>query len=410
MEKILRHLKQTHPALYELACKSLLLDTMTLQITAESSTSDRLLAFSKLVTQAYGLLAWFETEEVSLLFWNWDNVPAQQKSLGLQGTLKQILMENSRPTHPDEDTQMPTPSSDEPSSDQPSATETQGPQSTAAEPESKDVPVKHVKTPRKQRPANRIISAHDPHARVGMKTRFKVIKGYKTQNLCTTSGVILHAKVIPATEPDGEAMYDMVHQIQSFFGIAPKGILGDTLYGYGKQRVELASIGIAVTAPVASPQNPKGLFTNTRFTYNREKDVYVCPNHKESVWKRGNPKQQGSQHHFSKDDCNGCPFRSQCTTSSSGRSVFHSNYYELYEEAKAFNATDKGKELLKQRYLVERKNNEMKNDCGLGTPRTRGQKSLSIKATLVAIVINLKSSVRRLLAPKPGFLRRVTTA
>ncbi|MNV69770.1 hypothetical protein D3C71_1626960 [compost metagenome] len=97
-----------------------------------------------------------------------------------------------------------------------------------------------------------------------------------------------------------------------------------------------------------------------------------------------------------------------CTTTKS-RSVFHSLYYDVYGEAKDYNTSAEGLSDHRLRYRVEPKNNELKNDCGLGRARTRSQGSLTIKANLAAIVVNCKLAMRRIFAPKPGFLRRGCT-
>lgn len=98
--------------------------------------------------------------------------------------------------------------------------------------------------------------------------------------------------------------------------------------------------------------------------------------------------------------------KESCTTSAK-RSIFHRDYYDVYEFAVAFNETDEGKELHLSRYAVEQKNKELKVDCGLGAPRTHGRDALDIRAKLASIIVNLKLTVRFLISPNPGFLRSV---
>jgi len=386
VEDILHHLQRTHPKLYEIAQETVPLDAVNIRLTSDATKSDRMLAFSKLVAQAYGLLQWFETEETTLLFNNGSSKKDQQKSLELQEILKRILEENSRPSGPDDDGKRPETDTD------------------AEHAEHDPLPeMEFEKIPRKERPSNRIVSALDPEARVAKKRSTKII-GYKIQNLCTTSGVILDARAIPATEHDRTAMVDMVKETTAFFRMLPSAVLGDTHYGHSEQRVALAALDIQVVAPVVKTQNPTGLLDISSFNYNREKDSYVCPEGKETVRKARNNKIDGSQYFFASEDCKSCPLRMTCTTGKS-RSVFHSDYHDVYESASAFNETAQGKELHLRRYVVERKNKELKKDCGLGAPRTHGSKALGIKTKLASIVVNLKFMVRRLISPSPGFIR-----
>lgn len=413
MIRLMQHLKRTNRPLYDLACKEVVLDAMTFRLPAGSNQKDWIAAFSKLVVQAYGLLSWFERAPQ---FWEWKQKKAQLKSLELQALLFQILTENTRPHNPDpqkkskpQDAGDSAPSSNsdsglteysetlEVTSDPPIAGQGGAPV---------EEPPKYEKIPRNERPSHRIISAYDTDARSGPKNRFLVINGYKTQNLCTTQGVVLETKAIPASEHDSEAMVEMVKGIQSFFDITPKAVLGDTAYGLGKQRIALKEFQIEVIAPVPPTNNPTGRYSNEHFLYDADRDVYICPQKKETVKKINLPVYEGKQYHFDKKDCNVCPFRSECTTSKAGRTIFRSDYADEYEKARAFIESEQGKAELRKRKRVERVNNELKNYCGLGRPQTRGLMALNIKAKLAGIITNLKLTVRRLCDPKPGVLRR----
>lgn len=409
MIRIIKHLKRNHPLLYNMTCEMVALDAMMHRMPAGSSKSDLMVAFSKLAAQAYGLLYWFENEQASTVFWNWVDKKDQLQSLELQAILAQILMENSKP----HESGHLNPATDDAGSDGrtgngTSATDASLQKSVEAHAEEQiPDPLQYEKMDRKERPAHRIISAHDADARIGVKTRFKMIKGFKTQNLCTTSGVILNTKAVPASEHDRDAMVSMVKRVQDFFGITPKAILGDTAYGHGEQREALHLLGVpSVISPVILDRNPTGLFDHSHFIYDREKDVYTCPKGKETTRRHHSSDLEGTQHYFGKTNCGECPLREQCTTNKNGRTIFQSDYADVYKAAQTFNESEAGKAELKKRYLVERKNNELKNDCGLGDPRTKGLTALDIKAKIASIVINLKFTVHRLLKPKQGFLRR----
>lgn len=385
MIRILQHLKRTNHDLFQLTKQSVALDAIGFRLPPQPSESDRMLAFSKLVAQAYGLLQWFELEDVVLIFNHGSNIKARQTSSELQDILRRILTENSRLVEPDTD-------------DAPHSDNDQGGDGSSH--------VQYEKIPLSSRSSDRIASAFVPDARVGMKNKSTVIKGYKTQNLCTNNSVILNTSVIPGNEHDRDAMVDMVKDIRTFFGTTPAAVLGDTAYGHGKQRDALASLNIPVIAPVITTQNPKGLYDISKFTYDPAQDQYICPNDKRTFRKYHNTGLEGFQYYFAKADCESCPLKKECTSNIHGRRVFQSDYYHYYEDAKAFNETDSGIAAFAERWTVERKNQELKNNCGLGQPKARGNTALSIKATLAGIVVNLKHTLRRLIAPSPGFVRR----
>lgn len=383
MIRIFQHLKRNDRSFYQLALSSVTSDAMYARLPANASDAEKMLAFSKLVAQAYGLLQWFRLDEVAGLFHHELSEQTRQTSLALQTNLERILEENSRI--------LPPPDDDSP-----------GPR-----PDGPHDEIVYEKIPLSERPKDRIVSAGDPEARIAKKSRSTTIRGYKIQNLCTTSGVVLSASVVPANEHDRDAMFAMVQEVQAFFGITPHAVLGDTAYGHGKQRSLLASLGIPVVAPVVTTPNPTQCYDISRFIYDRENDRYLCPNGKGTIRKRHIPQSSGWQYFFDAKECSNCPLRTECTTGKAERRIFQSDYYDFYEAAKEYNESLEGKLDLLGRLLVERKNQELKNDCGLGMPRTKSKKTLAIKACLTAMVVNFKHTLRWLLAPKPGFLRRL---
>lgn len=405
MIRVVQHLKRHAPSSVKSACQSLPLDALMTRLTSDSTPKDCVLAFSKLVAQAYGLLHWFENDTVTPLLSEWKEYAKSQE---LQTILRQVLTENSRPKHPDaeENSVESTPSSSKPEtpeSGQASTMVSNEVSADTAEPEE----IEYEKIPREERPADRIESAIDTQARTGVKSKSKVIVGYKIQNLCTTEGVILGAKVIPANELDGEAMLEMVNVVRNFFHHSPQAVIGDAAYGLGRLRALLDGEGVKITAPLPVSTNPTKLYPITSFHYDPQEDQFTCLNGAKTIRKNHNPNLEGAQYFFGKENCLDCPLRSQCTTNRNGRTVFRSDYANYYEAAKVFNESAVGKESFKKRYTVERKNNELKNDCGLGQPKTKSRRSLQMKAILAGIVVNLKYVVRVRVKPKPGFLRRV---
>jgi transposase len=371
MLRVVQHLRKQAPQAVCQAAQSLPLDAMGSRLGSDATTAESMLTFSKLVAQAYGLLLWFENENVRPLLEGWKHY---EQSQHLQAILRRILEENSRPIDPE------------------------GPKP------GQPADVQFEKIPRGERPKDRIESAMDPEARTGLKGKKETV-GYKTQNLCTTGGIILDARIVPANEHDQTAVPDMAATIQQFFGLTPAALIGDTAYGHGRHRVRLAKQGVSVVAPVQPSTNPTRLFGIASFIYEKEQDKFTCPGGEQSVRKYHTPQLDGTQYRFDKQACASCSLRTECTTNASGRTVFRSDYAHLYEKATNYNASLAGQEELRKRYVVERKNQEMKNNCGLGHALTRSRISLQLKALTAAMVVNLKYAVRKLRNPKSGFLR-----
>ncbi|WP_036824906.1 transposase, partial [Pontibacillus yanchengensis] len=96
MIQLLQHIKRAHPALYKETSEVISWETILYRLSSSSTTQDKMLAFSKLVSHAYGLLQWFEHEEATPLVADWPNKNGQQTFFKNVAILTQVLQENSR--------------------------------------------------------------------------------------------------------------------------------------------------------------------------------------------------------------------------------------------------------------------------------------------------------------------------
>ncbi|RAV02753.1 transposase [Paenibacillus sp. YN15] len=400
--RLLQHLKRHSPEIFCLLERECSLDAVSSRLPPQASTADRMLAFSKLAAQAYTVLQRLEMSDLTAS----SECPKEQ--LQCQHILRRILndyvkVSSSTPPEGEGPSAGGSPSTGEAVHPVECAT----PESTAA---SAPAASRFEKVPFDQRSADRIVSVVHPEARIGHKTRFKMIEGFKTQNLITSSRVILLADVVPANEHDRDATVSMVNTLLQLFPVVPRFLLGDSAYGHGAQREKVAALGLQVVAPLPLTPHPTGLYDATRFEFETEHDRYRCPQGHITVRQYDNVKLEGAQYYFPKAACANCPLRAECTTNKNGRSVFRSRYAAHYEAGAALNASEEGRYLSRRRKRVEQKNQELKNDAGLGYTPKASYALLRIKASMGAIVTNLKHAVKRLSHPRPGFLRRAALA
>src|SRR5690606_9674826 len=74
---------------------------------------------------------------------------------------------------------------------------------------------------RKEKPADRIVSAHDPELRRGQKGNV-FFTGDKVQMLVSSSsGLVLNAEPIPGNEADGKRLVDIVQAVVAHHGVTP---------------------------------------------------------------------------------------------------------------------------------------------------------------------------------------------
>jgi Transposase DDE domain len=269
-------------------------------------------------------------------------------------------------------------------------------------PQNKDI--QYVEQDKDKKPTDRVVSAHDPEVRVGYKSKKLAFVGDKTQVLESAgSHLVLNAEPIPGNEADGVALESIVKAVVDQFNKRRKEVVADTAYGSGENRDKLVNgLQIHLTAHLVKIPNPSGKVLRVEdFTYLPEDDVVVCPEGHRSNRKMYIKKSKGKQYGFDEEDCVVCALRSQCTDHAKGRTVFVSDYWELIQEAREYNASPEGQAAFRARYEIERTNNEMKRHHGLERPRTRGRKKLRIDIKITSMVVTIKTMVRTLLARCP---------
>ena len=369
--RVILHLKRTHGILYRQLGLDLDLQPLTAKRLANPTPEDLAVSFSRLVVLAFGLLHWFEQETVRSIFWSWQDRERQLASLERQAVLFRVLREN-------------TMSGD---SDDPDHT--------------------YRKIPRKERPANQLISSVDPDARVSVK-RSTTYRGDKIQVVMSADqGIVLLAEPIDGNEQDGDRLMELLDAVQQQHDVQPAAVVADSAYGRGYHRRDLKTQGLVFASPLQNVNdNFTGLYSNDQFQYDAGAETITCPAGQTTRTKFMNKRLGGTQYRFQKSVCQPCPLREQCTTSAEARSLFISDYYPEYQEAKAFNETEEAKRLFRRRYAVERKNNELKNHNGLGHARTHTRERRRVYAKIVSMVVNLKQVVKQQGRLILGFARK----
>lgn len=375
MLNIVQHLKRANRPLFQLAGDTLKLEEWFERTPGKASPEERMAAFSLLVARAHALLSWFENGEAHKLFWQWADQKQQLRSLELQAILYKILQQNTRPTAPAD------PSSTPGETEKASGCET----------------LEYEKIPRKERPKDRIVNAHDPDLRNGHKTVKLPFLGDKIQVVeSDASGLILEIEPIPGNEPDGDLLSSLVESVTRHHETKPKYVVADSVYGFGKHRATLKGMELSLVAGLATKTNPTGLLGNEHFQYDAVKDQVTCPEGNTTSKRVRNNVEEGYQYKFDSQLCAICPRKLECTTNENGRTIFVSDYYDILQEAKAFNETEEGQAALRARSKIERTNNELANHHEMRRPETRGRDNLRITAKLKAMVVNVKIMVKKL--------------
>ena len=125
--------------------------------------------------------------------------------------------------------------------------------------------------------ADRIISIVDPEMRHGRKSQQQRFDGYKLSAAATNTPepLITAVEVAPAGEQDGPQAKHLIDAQPERGG--RERVLGDTAYGNGPVRAELAERDVEVLAPVPDGQDVEGPLGKRDFEIDLDAGTVTCP-------------------------------------------------------------------------------------------------------------------------------------
>jgi len=98
------------------------------------------------------------------------------------------------------------------------------------------------------------------------------------------------------------------------------------------------------------PERDAGVYHKSKFRYDEERDLYVCPAGRELAFVETKKKQAGKDVRVYSGDCSGCPHQKACVKSKTGnRQVERDQYDHLREEMRAKLQTSHGKDMYGKR-------------------------------------------------------------
>jgi hypothetical protein len=161
---------------------------------------------------------------------------------------------------------------------------------------------------------DRVISTVDPQARHVRKTVHHKQDGYKAHvAIEPDSGLFTDGTLRKASGADNREAVVGLGLIEGEDGVLE--VLGDTAYGAGEARAALLEAGhTAVIKPGPLTPAVAGGFTLDEFTVDEQTGTATCPNGLTRPITRTRTVTFGAA-------CRGCPLRSRCTTSKTGRTL-----------------------------------------------------------------------------------------
>lgn len=249
----------------------------------------------------------------------------------------------------------------------------------------------------------KVISLSDPCSAWTAKANKRVQFGYGLNYLIDNEhAIIVDVEATPARGYDEvAATRTMIERADNRFGLKPRRLAADTAYGTGRMLDWLIKRNIEPHIPVWDMTRVKqGIFSREAFIYDRDRNVYICPNGKEL-------RTSGTAHDGTtlkyiarRSDCERCPLKARCT-SGRERRVQRDVNETARDYARSLVGTEAFDRSRRERKTVEMLFAHLKRHLGFERMRLRGLSGAQDEFLLAATVQNLRRLAKLTAIPPP---------
>ena len=244
----------------------------------------------------------------------------------------------------------------------------------------------------------RIVSTIDPEMQHGRKSSSQRFDGYKLSATVTNTSepLIMAVHVAPGGESDGPQAKHLIDSQPP--EQRPQRIVGDTAYGNGVVRAELAERRVDVLAPVPEGEILEDRVGKRDFTIDPAAGTVTCPaGHTATIT---TSKKGVRTARISRAACGACPLKAQCCPGRPSRQIALGEHEELMIAARqALNDPDTAAHLRHTRPRIERLLGLLAVRYGARKSRYIGKAKATLHASWAAALVNL-NPIAQHLAPE----------
>lgn len=246
-----------------------------------------------------------------------------------------------------------------------------------------------------------IQSANDEDAKTGHKSADSSFFGYKTHIAMSEERIITAALVTSGDKGDGAYLEELVNLTEQN-GIMVKEVIADTAYSSKDNIAYCNEKNIQLVSklnPTIEHQNNRN---STKFSYNKDAGMYVCPaGHMSICTKRTSNKKANEnpriRYYFDINKCKNCPYKEGCYKEGAKSKCFSVAILSKEHSGQAqFQETEEFKQKYKNRYKIESKNGELKNQHGYAVTHSHGIRGMEIQGATTLFCANIKRIIKLL--------------
>ena len=243
-------------------------------------------------------------------------------------------------------------------------------------------------------------SKTDPDARLSRKSSTSAtnLSHAATYVMDNRSRIVVGADVgKPDLRTDSKKALQQIQSIKWKHRIKPESLGADKGYAAGEFIHNLRKEGIQPHIPIAEYQrhNHKGIYPREEFQYDKEQDIYVCPERKNLKYWGIHKRSRQHVYRARTKDCSICTKKQECTKDRA-RSVSYHIYEDSINKAKQLNKTKAYRISQRKRKQIEELFGEAKELMGLRVAKFRRTKFVREQVLMTATAQNIKRMVKLL--------------
>ncbi len=236
------------------------------------------------------------------------------------------------------------------------------------------------------------ISTVDPDSRLLKTKGMTRVVCYNVQTAVDTRHHLIVAHEV-TNKPDRGQLCQVGKAVQTALGKKEVTVLADKGYYSGPDIKDTQEAGMTPLVPKGdtSGSEKKGIFNRSLFTYNSDKDVYICPANKEMTY-RSSGVEDGltiKRYYLDVWTCRECALKSQCTKSKQPRRISRWEHQDKMDRMDESMASMPQSTLIRKQ-TVEHPFGTIKSWMGATHFLMRRFKNVSTEMSLHVLAYNLK--------------------
>lgn len=238
----------------------------------------------------------------------------------------------------------------------------------------------------------------DQDARVGHKTADTSFFGYKTNLAMTPERIITAATITTGEKHDGKELINLIEKSESN-GIEVEAIIGDGAYSEEDNLKYCNENNIKNVSKLSKMVTHGNSKRNNNFEYNKDADMYVCKaGHmaiRKAIQGAGKNGEKTESYYFDVEKCKRCPFKDGCYKEGAKTKTYNVMIKkDVHLNHMDYMRTEEFKNLYSERYKIEAKNAELKNNYNYGNANAYGKLGITIQGATTLFLANMKRIIK----------------